>query len=505
MRIGQKLIAGFLLTASIGGVIGLVGMAGIQNISTADTKLYQQITVPMKQLTYMTEGFLRLRINVREYLDADTPERKTTAQKNIDAMLVQVDTNNEAYEKLLYTQAGRALFEDYLEGWKQYLSIANRVVDLFNSGSIAEAEALLGTDGLVQAREVRAQLQALVESKDKLGEQIASENTALASSSTLFMALMLGSGVLLSMALGIILSLSLTRPMKGGVAFAGLIARGDLREDLPQVFIKRKDEIGDLARSLTDMIEKLREIVGSVQLSANNVSAGSNEISGAAQQMSEGALRQAASAEEVSSSMEEMGSTIMQNADNSTQTEAISRKTSVDANNGGKAVGEAVLAMKNIASRIGIIEEISRQTNLLALNAAIEAARAGDAGKGFAVVASEVRKLAERSQTAASEIAGISSSSVAIAEKAGALISAIIPDINRTADLVQEIASASAEQNTGAMQINQALSQLDEVIQQNASAAEEMASMSEELSGQAKSLSDTVAYFVLPAARQDNS
>jgi methyl-accepting chemotaxis protein len=193
--------------------------------------------------------------------------------------------------------------------------------------------------------------------------------------------------------------------------------------------------------------------------------------------------------------MEQMTSNIRQNADNAQQTEKIALKSATDARDGGKAVSETVAAMKEIAGKISIIEEIARQTNLLALNAAIEAARAGEHGKGFAVVASEVRKLAERSQAAAGEISHLSTTSVEVAERAGEMLTKLVPDIQRTAELVQEISGASNEQNSGAEQINKAIQQLDQVIQQNASASEEMASTAEELSSQAEHLQESIAFF----------
>jgi methyl-accepting chemotaxis protein len=215
--------------------------------------------------------------------------------------------------------------------------------------------------------------------------------------------------------------------------------------------------------------------------------------------MSQGATEQAASAEEVSSSVEELAATIKQNTDNSLTTVQISQKAAGDAAEGGKAVDEAVAAMKVIVGKVDIINEIARQTNLLALNAAIEAARAGEVGKGFAVVASEVRKLAERSQNAAGEITALSGSTVASAIKASTVINRTVPDIKKTADLVQEISSASQEQASGSDQIGKAMVQLDTVIQQNASVSEEMASMAEELSGQAGQLTETMSFFRLAA------
>ncbi|MBF0368165.1 MAG: methyl-accepting chemotaxis protein [Magnetococcales bacterium] len=258
-----------------------------------------------------------------------------------------------------------------------------------------------------------------------------------------------------------------------------------------------QDELGQLTNDLGLLGQKLREVVSQISVASGQVSGGSNELSDSAQQLSQGATEQAASIEETSSAMEEMGSNIQQNTDNAQTTEKIASSAANDAQEGGNAVNEAVTAMKEIASKIGIIEEIARQTNLLALNAAIEAARAGEHGKGFAVVAAEVRKLAERSQTAAGEIGQLSTSSVQVAERAGTIIDKLVPDIRKTAELVQEISAASSEQNTGVAQINQAISQLDQVIQQNAGASEEMAATAEELSSQADMLSDAISFFKL--------
>jgi methyl-accepting chemotaxis protein len=278
--------------------------------------------------------------------------------------------------------------------------------------------------------------------------------------------------------------------LKGTVNIAEKMAMGDLN-----VKVKLLSDDDALGLSLNTMIEKLKNVVMDVKSAAENVASGSQQLSSSSEQMSQGATEQSAAAEQASSSMEEMSANIKQTSDNAQQTERIAVRAAEDAEKGGKAVEETVNAMKQISNKITIIEEIARQTNMLALNAAIEAARAGEHGKGFAVVADAVRKLAERSQAAAGEISHLSTSSVEIAENAGEMLRKIVPDIRKTAELVQEINAASNEQNTGADQINQALQQLDQVIQENASASEEMASTAEELASQAEQLKDSIDFF----------
>ncbi len=240
------------------------------------------------------------------------------------------------------------------------------------------------------------------------------------------------------------------------------------------------------------LLRNIRNIVSTITMSSENVTAGSQELSTTAEEMAQGTTEQAAAAEQASSSMEEMAANIRQNAENSQQTQAIALKVAEEAVRSGEAVGDTVHAMKQIAEKISIIEEISRQTNMLALNAAIEAARAGEHGKGFAVVADAVRKLAERSQASAGEISNLSSTSVEIAENAGEMLNRIVPEIRKTAELIQEINAATNEQNSGAEQINDALIQLDQVIQQNSAGSEEMASTAEELASQAEQLKDAI-------------
>jgi len=269
-----------------------------------------------------------------------------------------------------------------------------------------------------------------------------------------------------------------------------LIAAGDMT-----IQMTPRSDKDEMIIALAEMIKAIGEIVNQVQVSSDNIADASQQMSSNSQQMSEGASEQASAAEEVSSSMEQMASNIQQNTDNAQQTEKIAAKAAEDILIGSRNVNTTVDSMKKIAEKVSIIGDIAFQTNILALNAAVEAARAGEHGKGFAVVAAEVRKLAERSHIAAGEINELTKTSVEVADNAGKLLDSIVPDIQKTAKLVQEITAASLEQNSGANQINNAINQLNKVTQQNAASAEEMATSSEELSSQADSLKDLIGFF----------
>jgi methyl-accepting chemotaxis protein len=284
----------------------------------------------------------------------------------------------------------------------------------------------------------------------------------------------------------------ITRPLQACVTITERLAAGDLEV---VVEVDRVDEIGKLLGAMKAMVERLREVVLKVQASADTVATGSQQIDASAQRMSQGTSEQAASTEQASALVDGMNGVIRRSADSAAQTERIARDSARDAGESGTAVANAVVAMKQIADKIGIVEEIAYQTNLLALNAAIEAARAGEHGRGFAVVATEVRKLAERSQKAAKEIGDLTGSSVAVTERSGALIARLVPDIQRTAELMKDVSSSAREQTASADQISGVIQSLNDVVQQSAAVAEEMSSTATALSAQADDMRGMIAFF----------
>ncbi|BCH57809.1 methyl-accepting chemotaxis protein [Agrobacterium vitis] len=334
--------------------------------------------------------------------------------------------------------------------------------------------------------------------QSRLRDADAAGDAEYASTRLMLLSLSIAASVIAVMA-AVWIVISVTGGINRAVVAVRKVADGDLTEFAQ---IRSRDEIGDMLQYVNTMIERLRGVVGDALSASDNVSSGSQQLSSASEQVSQGATEQASSAEEASASMEEMAANIKQNADNAAQTEKIARQSSKDAEASGEAVNRAVGAMRTIAEKISIVQEIARQTDLLALNAAVEAARAGEHGMGFAVVASEVRKLAERSQAAAAEISTLSGQTVQVATEAGEMLTRLVPDIRKTAELISEISAACREQDIGASQINEAIQQLDKVTQQNAGASEEMSATSEELAAQAEELQTSIAFFKVDGAHQ---
>ncbi|GAB3444180.1 HAMP domain-containing methyl-accepting chemotaxis protein [Insolitispirillum peregrinum] len=486
-------------------------------IMTLDGLYYQQATVNRRLI--LANNFEQM-----ENLDKQAAALDRQASDLLASMPWHKIGNGEAIRAEL-----SRYFADYIS---KMAALRERVL----VNSTAKADALLSGKGLEVSRQTLASLDSLRTYNVKLMDDDAKDAlSAYQEARTLTIGLLV-TVLVVSSLIAVFIALSISRGLAKASSLADAVAQGDLDQT---VTVSSRDEIADLVAAMTTMtanlkemagkateisngnltidvrrvsdqdqlgialemmIERLRTVVSEALSAAQQVSAGSQQLSATAEQMAQGSTEQAAAAEEASSSMEEMVSTIRQSADNASETERIAGKSAKDAEQSGQAVIKAVEAMKTIAEKITIVQEIARQTDLLALNAAIEAARAGEHGKGFAVVASEVRKLAERSQAAATEIMVLSGETVTVSGDAGQMLGKLVPDIRRTAELVEEISAAAREQNVGVEQINTAIRQLDQVTQQNASASEEMSATSEELAAQAQQLESTMAFFVIDRA-----
>ncbi len=391
------------------------------------------------------------------------------------------------------------------------LPSADEVFEHFNIVNEQAEEAVLLFANMEQVQmkdaqtlllELRKHIQSMVEINVSGADAQVERGNGIVVASNFAVILAILIGIAIAIFLGLLISRAITGGINKGVSFAEEVADGNLTIEVNKELLNQKDEIGQLARSLQKMVEQLREIIGDILSGTDNIASASQEMSGSSQQMSQGASEQASSVEEVSSSIEQMVANIQQNTDNAMATEKIAVQAAAGIKKGSESTDIAVKSMKEIAKKVSIIGDIAYQTNMLALNAAVEAARAGEHGKGFAVVAEEVRKLAERSQIAAEEIDELSERGVRVSEEASRQLAAIVPEIEKTAQLVQEVVSASMEQNAGAEQINGAIQQLNQVIQQNAAASEEMASSSEELSGQAEQMKEVVSYFAIETSNR---
>ncbi|MBI5562695.1 MAG: methyl-accepting chemotaxis protein [Deltaproteobacteria bacterium] len=496
LKTGAKLVVSFAVIILFIVILGGIAIFRFGEMKDMMQRLHDDMYIQYSDLAKINDEVASIRIGaLRITNEQDMAKRQTYFN--------DASENEHALDKLTQkflslkdaSQEERKMHDDLSVQWKSYNETRTNTYKWALAGEFDKAKANAATDAAAKYKVMDDTVRKLMEMQDEDAAKLykeADDDYAFLRNSVII-------ATLITIAVAVIFVTILTKMIATPLSYvtnnvANRLAEGDLTID---VEARGKDEIGQLQAAMKNMVEKLREVVGDVRGVADNVASGSQELSASAQQISQGSTEQAASTEETTSSMEEMAANIRQNSDNAQQTEKIAQKSAIDARESGKAVAETVGAMKEIASKTSIIEEIARQTNLLALNAAIEAARAGEHGKGFAVVASEVRKLAERSQLAAGEISKLSSSSVQIAEKAGEMLSKLVPDIQKTSELVQEISAASNEQNSGAEQINKALQQLDQVIQQNAGAAEELSSTSEELASQAMQLQNTIEFFKL--------
>ncbi|WP_321478223.1 methyl-accepting chemotaxis protein [uncultured Paludibaculum sp.] len=493
-----KLMIGFGLIASMLAFVAYRGVTASNGINAMLNTMYDR---DFKGLSSVNQANLNLICIGRAFRAAMLASDKAEVERlrgDVDKYATTLNTLLAETEKTIATDEGRRLIAETKAGLAEYYPQVTEILRMVEAGDEKTARAL-AVKAQTSGKRAEDALTAFAKAKDRLADQAYKDSDVVAASAQSMLITIGVIGTVVALLLGFVIAQMIARPLAAASRVVSAVSEGDLRG---KVDVTSRDEVGQMMTAINHMVDNLRKIVGSVAASSANVAGGSEEMSSTAQQLSQGATEQSAAAEESTSSMEEMTSSIQQNADNARQTDKIASKAAEDGKTSGEAVARTVQAMKEVAEKINIIEEIARKTDLLALNAAVEAARAGEHGKGFAVVASEVRKLAERSQTAAAEISRLTSDGVKTADGAGQLLAKLVPDIQRTAELVREIAAASVEQSTGATQVSKAMQQLDQVIQENAAASEEMASTAEELSSQAEVLQSAIAFFKVDDAHR---
>ncbi|MBL3655870.1 methyl-accepting chemotaxis protein [Fulvivirga sediminis] len=497
-------IFAFVLLVSVSGAV--FNSLQTQSLKAEIEKIYNDNLLSIDYLIEADRDAYQSSIAVAQALSKNIQRDNSKFNNALNEIAENVDQVEERYSKFYkisaFTKNDKynqydVYDENFRKEHKKWNMLSDRLVNMLQNGQYEEATDLYYGDYMASFEPMRSAMDKYTDLSLQASEESYESSISLSESIFRNSMIIVVLVMVLIIAGGLFLKNSISKPLNQAARIVEKISNGDLRISIDRSEYNKKDQIGFLLLKMDDMAQSQRRVIWTVKKGAEYINKASVELSAAAGQLSEGASMQASSVEEVSSSMEEMTSNIMQNTDNARETEKIARKSNEQVAQSNDAVIETVDSMNLIVKKNTIIGEIARQTNLLALNAAVEAARAGEHGKGFAVVAAEIRKLAERSQNAAKEIDEISNSSEKIARTAGEMLSKLVPEIEKTTNLVAEISSASTEQNEGANQINVAIQQLNSVVQQNAASAEELASNSEELNNQSDTLREAIAFFNL--------
>jgi len=491
ITIKAKLIGAFALIFSLGGAaVALL----IWELQQANARLLHMSEVDSEALVYMAQldrQELLLQVHLRERMIVTEPARRAALEEETAALSVAQKQTVESLRALLDPE-GDALMDAFLAAHDALAEQSDRILALHAAGETEKVNALLNVDEAAAFDATVRAMAALEAHLDaRMDADVATSEAAYRQAMALSIAVCAAAFVT-GVAAATVIVRSINRGLRAARRMTAAVASGDLRRTAN---LRGNDEITDVLRAVNEMIVALRDIVGNVMGAVRHIAAGSAQLASTAEELAQGALEQSASTEETSSAVEQITSSITASAASAEETERRAAKSAIDARGSGAAVAAAVQAMQTISDRINVVQEIARQTDLLALNAAVEAARAGDHGRGFAVVAGEVRKLAERSQTAAAEISALSGSTARSAKSAEDMLAGLVPDIESTSTMVAGISTTSRELSAGAQQISLAVQQLDSVTQATSAASEELATSAEELASQAQLLAETMSFF----------